>query len=53
MEGKTFGQYIVKNKPDAKVGVLYQNDDLSARIFLLGLKAALGDQDQDRRRGRL
>src|SRR6266568_7191157 len=38
MEGKTFGQYILKHKPDAKVGVLYQNDDYG-KDFLTGLKA--------------
>jgi ABC-type branched-subunit amino acid transport system substrate-binding protein len=43
MEGKTFGQYILKHKPDAKVGVLYQNDDFG-KDFLVGLKAALGDK---------
>jgi branched-chain amino acid transport system substrate-binding protein len=43
MEGKTFGQYILKHKPDAKVGVLYQNDDYG-KDFLTGLKAALGDK---------
>src|SRR6266436_740795 len=43
MEGKTFGQYILKNKLDAKVGVLYQNDDYG-KDFLTGLKAALGDK---------
>ena len=43
MEGKTFGQYILKHKPDAKVGVLYQNDDFG-KDFLTGLKAALGDK---------
>ena len=43
MEGKTFGQYILKHKPDAKVGVLYQNDDYG-KDFLAGLKAALGDK---------
>jgi branched-chain amino acid transport system substrate-binding protein len=42
MEGKTFGQYIVKNKPDARIGVLYQNDDYG-KDFLVGLKAAIGD----------
>jgi ABC-type branched-subunit amino acid transport system substrate-binding protein len=43
MEGKTFGKYILKNKPAAKVGVLYQNDDYG-KDFLVGLKAALGDK---------
>src|SRR6195256_3048335 len=41
MEGKTFGQYILKNKPDANVGVLYQNDDYG-KDFLVGVKAAPG-----------
>ena len=43
MEGKTFGQYVLKNKLDAKVGVLYQNDDYG-KDFLTGLKAALGEK---------
>jgi len=43
MEGKTFGQYILKHKPAAKVSVLYQNDDYG-KDFLTGLKAALGDK---------
>lgn len=43
MEGRTFGQYILKHKADAKVGVLYQNDDYG-KDFLVGLKAALGDK---------
>jgi len=42
MEGKTFGDYIVKAKPDAKIAVLYQNDDYG-KDFLTGLKSALGD----------
>jgi branched-chain amino acid transport system substrate-binding protein len=43
MEGKTFGQYILKHKPDAKIAVLYQNDDYG-KDFLAGLKTALGDK---------
>jgi ABC-type branched-subunit amino acid transport system substrate-binding protein len=42
MEGQTFGKYILKIKPDAKIAVLYQNDDYG-RDFLTGLKAALGE----------
>ena len=42
MEGRTFGQYILANKPDAKIGVLYQNDDYG-KDFLVGLKAAIGE----------
>ncbi len=40
MEGKTFGNYIIRHKPDAKIAVLYQNDDYG-KDFLTGLKAAL------------
>jgi branched-chain amino acid transport system substrate-binding protein len=43
MEGRTFGQYILKNKPGAKIAVLYQNDDYG-KDFLTGLKAAIGDK---------
>jgi branched-chain amino acid transport system substrate-binding protein len=43
MEGRTFGQYILKNKPDAKIAVLYQNDDYG-KDFVVGLKSALGDK---------
>ena len=43
VEGRIYGQYILKQYPDAKVGVLYQNDDLG-RDYLNGLKAGLGDK---------
>lgn len=39
MEGQIFGKYILKNLPNAKVAVLYQNDDYG-KDFLTGLKAA-------------
>jgi branched-chain amino acid transport system substrate-binding protein len=42
-EGRIYGQYILKNHPDAKIGILYQNDDLG-RDYLTGIKAALGDK---------
>jgi ABC-type branched-subunit amino acid transport system substrate-binding protein len=45
MEGRTFGQYILKHKPNGKIGVLYQNDDYG-KDFLTGLKAALGDRNK-------
>lgn len=41
MEGATFGKYILKNLPNAKIAVLYQNDDYG-KDFLTGLKDALG-----------
>ena len=43
VEGRIYGQYILKNHPDAKIGVLYQNDDLG-KDYLNGIKAGLGDK---------
>ncbi|WP_315811315.1 ABC transporter substrate-binding protein [Bradyrhizobium sp. SZCCHNR2028] len=43
VEGRIYGQYILKTHPDAKIGVLYQNDDLG-RDYLAGLRAGLGDK---------
>ena len=40
MEGKTLGQYLLKNKPDARIAVLYQNDDYG-KDFLIGLKSMI------------
>jgi branched-chain amino acid transport system substrate-binding protein len=42
VEGRIYGQYI-KNYPNAKVGILYQNDDLG-KDYLNGIKAGLGDK---------
>jgi len=41
VEGRIYGQYILKEHPDAKVGILYQNDDLG-KDYLNGIKAGLG-----------
>jgi branched-chain amino acid transport system substrate-binding protein len=43
VEGRIYGQYILKEHPTAKVGVLYQNDDLG-KDYLNGIKAGLGDR---------
>jgi ABC-type branched-subunit amino acid transport system substrate-binding protein len=43
VEGRIYGQYILKEHPNAKVGVLYQNDDLG-KDYLNGLKAGLGEK---------
>ena len=43
VEGRIYGQYILKEYPNAKVGVLYQNDDLG-RDYLNGIKAGLGEK---------
>ena len=43
VEGRIYGQYIIKNHPNAKIGILYQNDDLG-KDYVNGLKAGLGDK---------
>ena len=43
VEGRIYGQYIMKEYPNAKIGVLYQNDDLG-KDYLNGIKAGLGDK---------
>jgi ABC-type branched-subunit amino acid transport system substrate-binding protein len=43
VEGRIYGQHILKTYPNAKVGVLYQNDDLG-KDYLNGIKAGLGDK---------
>lgn len=42
-EGRIYGQYILANHPNAKIGVFYQNDDLG-KDYVAGLKAALGSK---------
>lgn len=42
-EGRIFAKYILKEKPDAKIAVLYQNDDLG-KDYLKGLKDGLGSK---------
>ena len=43
VEGRIYGQYVLKEYPKARIGVLYQNDDLG-KDYLNGLKAGLGDK---------
>jgi branched-chain amino acid transport system substrate-binding protein len=40
-EGKIYGQYIAKNTPNAKIGVLYQNDAYGKNYYA-GLRVGLG-----------
>jgi ABC-type branched-subunit amino acid transport system substrate-binding protein len=40
-EGRVVAKYILTSKPDARIGVLYQNDDFG-RDYLRGLRAGLG-----------
>src|SRR5437899_1234672 len=41
-EGHIYAQYVLKNIPDAKVGILYQNDDYG-KDYLKGFKDGLGE----------
>src|SRR5712691_8782471 len=41
-EGKIYAQYILKNIPNAKVGILFQNDDYG-KDYLKGFEDGLGD----------
>jgi branched-chain amino acid transport system substrate-binding protein len=41
-EGRTYAAYVLKNVPDAKVGILYQNDDYG-KDYLKGFEDGLGD----------
>jgi branched-chain amino acid transport system substrate-binding protein len=43
IEGRIYAAYILKNKPDAKIGVLYQNDDFG-KDYLKGVTDGLGDK---------
>jgi ABC-type branched-subunit amino acid transport system substrate-binding protein len=40
-ESRIYAKYLLKEKPDAKIGVLYQNDDYG-KDYLKGLKDGLG-----------
>jgi hypothetical protein len=42
MEGAIFGKFILRNMPNAKIAVLYQNDDYG-KDFLSGLKDVSGN----------
>jgi branched-chain amino acid transport system substrate-binding protein len=42
-EGEIYGKYILKNIKDAKIGILYQNDDYG-KDFVNGLKQGLGSE---------
>lgn len=42
-EGRAYGRYVLDNLPDAKIGVIFQNDDLG-RDYVIGLRQALGER---------
>lgn len=41
LEGEMYGKYILQKYPNAKIGIIYQNDDLG-KDYVAGLKDALG-----------
>lgn len=43
LEGQMYAKYILTHKPDGKIGILYQNDDLG-RDYVNGLKDGLADK---------
>ncbi|MBB1092622.1 ABC transporter substrate-binding protein [Rhodopseudomonas palustris] len=43
VEGRVYAKHILATKPEARIAVLYQNDDLG-RDLLKGLKDGLGEQ---------
>jgi len=42
-EARIYAKYILANHPNAKIGILYQNDDMG-RDYMAGLKSGLGDK---------
>jgi branched-chain amino acid transport system substrate-binding protein len=42
-EARIYAKYLLKEKPNAKIGVFYQNDDFG-KDYLKGLKDGLGDK---------
>jgi branched-chain amino acid transport system substrate-binding protein len=42
IEARIYARYILKNLPDAKIAVLYQNDDFG-KDYLIGLREGLGE----------
>lgn len=42
-EARSYARYLLDNKPDARIGVLYQNDDLG-RELQAGMREGLGTQ---------
>jgi branched-chain amino acid transport system substrate-binding protein len=42
-EGRIYAKYLLKEKPDAKIAIMFQNDDFG-KDLLKGLKDGLGDK---------
>ncbi|MGB3865449.1 MAG: ABC transporter substrate-binding protein [Xanthobacteraceae bacterium] len=43
IEGRIFAQHVLSTQPDAKIGIVYQNDDFG-RDVLKGFKSGLGEK---------
>jgi len=46
LDGQIHARYILEHKPDAKIAILYQNDDYG-KAHVRGLKRGLGDRAKD------
>jgi branched-chain amino acid transport system substrate-binding protein len=46
IEARIYARYILKTQPDAKIAVLYQNDDFG-KDYLIGLREGLGNKADD------
>ena len=44
-EGRVYAQYVLQTSQDAKIGILYQNDDYG-KDYLKGFEDGLGDKAQ-------
>src|SRR5205807_3106575 len=42
-EGRIYAEYLLKNQPNGKIGILYQNDDYG-KDYIAGLERGLGDK---------
>src|SRR6202158_3641748 len=42
-EGRTYAKYLLKEKPGARIAILFQNDDFG-KDYLKGMKEGLGDK---------
>jgi branched-chain amino acid transport system substrate-binding protein len=43
IEARIYAKYILRNAPEAKIAILYQNDDYG-KDYLIGLRQGLGDK---------
>ncbi len=45
-EARIYAKYVLANKPQAKIGTLFQNDDFG-KDYVIGLREGLGDKQAD------